>query len=284
MSVKVLQDRLRTYDARNQLEEENALKEIAQDIALSGLSRAGFFKVAAFQGGTCLRILYGLSRFSEDLDFSLQESVPHFEWAPYIKSLQMELEAYGYKFAIQDRSDAKQNVKTVFLKDDSIGKILVLNHRGPSTSKSIKIKLEIDTNPPKCARFEQKYVDFPVTVPVLSHDLPTLFAGKSHALLCRRWEKGRDWFDFLWYVGRKVPINFDFLGKAIDQLGPWKDQGLRVDQKWFLENLRKRVWSTEWSRQKKDVARFLKTRDLDLLNHWSAEFFLERIDVLSSFL
>src|SRR5207237_1062275 len=102
MSIKVVQDRLDQYGAKNQLEEENALKEITQEIALLGLSRSGFFKVAAFQGGTCLRIFHGLSRFSEDLDFASNRVSPSFDWNIYLKGLQAEIEAYGYKLAIQD--------------------------------------------------------------------------------------------------------------------------------------------------------------------------------------
>ena len=193
MSVKLIQDRLSRYQSRNQLEEENAIKEITQEVALSGLSRAGFFKIAAFQGGTCLRILYGLNRFSEDLDFVLNQPDQTFDWTPYLKSLKTELEAYGYQLQIQDRSNAENAIKVGFLKDDSIGKVLFLSHRNQQgLASSIKIKLEIDTNPPGGSTVEQKYIDFPVTVPILAHDSSSLFSGKSHALLCRSWEKGRD--------------------------------------------------------------------------------------------
>lgn len=279
MSIKIIQDKLDQYKPQNQLEEENALKEIAQEIALSALSRAGFFKVAAFQGGTCLRILYGLNRFSDDLDFALNEPDPSFKWAPYLKNLQTELEVYGFQFKIEDR-DKDTSVKSVFLKDDSIGNILILNHRNQGKSKMIKIKLEIDTTPPLGAKNEQKTINFPVTVPVISHDLPSLIAGKSHALLCRDVAKGRDWFDFIWYAGGKTPINFDLLTKAIKQYGPWKNQKIQVDKKWYSENLSVKIERTDWKKQKKDVERFLKANDLDLLRQWGTAFFLDRLAVL----
>lgn len=281
MNTRVVQDRLNQYQPANQIEEENAIKEITQEIALSGLSRAGFFKSAVFQGGSCLRILYGLNRFSEDLDFALQKPDPAFDLSNYLSSLQGELASYGYKIDIQDRSKEGSAVKAGFLKDDSIGKVLTLRHPGQGTRKSIRIKLEVDTNPPEGAQSEQKYIDFPVTVPILVHDLPSLFASKSHAILCRPWPKGRDWFDFVWYVGRKVTINYDLLSAAIEQAGPWKGQGIRINKAWFLERLREKILFTDWQDQKEDVVRFLKQSDLDLLNTWGAEFFLDRISVLA---
>lgn len=284
MSIEIIQERLNSYQSRNLNEEENALKEITLEIALSGLSRAGFFKVGVFQGGTSLRILYRLNRFSEDLDFALQEPNPSFDWVPYLNALQIELETYGYQLQIQDRSSQNGNVKSAFLKDDSIGKILLLSHRNPSTPRSIRIKLEIDINPPLGAKVEQKYIDFPVTVPILIHDLPSLFAGKSHALLCRPWAKGRDWYDFLWYVGRRVVPNFEFLTNAIQQVGPWKSQDLEVTQEWYIEKLKEKMVSIDWEKNKEDIAKFLKQTDLDLLQSWEASFFLDRLALLKEYL
>ena len=94
MSVEMIQQKLLSYNSQTLLEEENALKEIAQEIALMSLSRTGFFRVAAFQGGTCLRILYGLERFSEDLDFVLDMPDKKFNWDIYIKGMTEEFKAY----------------------------------------------------------------------------------------------------------------------------------------------------------------------------------------------
>lgn len=279
MSIKIIQDKLDQYGPRNQLEEENALKEIAQEIALSSLSRAGFFKVAAFQGGTCLRILYGLNRFSEDLDFALNKPNESFKWSPYLKNMKTELETYGFQFNIEDKSKNKR-VKDVFLKSDSIGNLLTLNYKGGANRRQLKIKLEIDTNPPLSAKNEQKYINFPVTVPVVCHDLPSLFAGKSHALLCRDFVKGRDWYDFAWYAGRRTSINFDFLSNAIEQLGPWKGRKTVVDKKWYAKALSEKIKIIDWKKERKDVERFLKPNDLDLLENWSASFFLDQLSLL----
>ena len=284
MSIELIKSRLEQYQTKNQAEQENAFKEITQEVVLSGLARAGFFKNAVFQGGTCLRILYGLNRFSEDLDFALIQPNSSFEWKPFLYSLKIELEAFGYHLEVQDRSSVANPVKVGFLKEDSLGKLLFIHHRNQGVPKAIKIKLEIDTNPPAGGAWEEKFIDFPVTVPVLSHDLPSLFAGKSHALLCRPWEKGRDWYDFNWYVGRKSRVNFDLLTHAIHQAGPWKAQQISVNKEWYLEKIRTKIRETDWDKQKKDVVRFLKQGDLDLLSSWSTEFFLNRVGTLEDYL
>lgn len=282
MSIKVIQERLLSYQTANSLEEQNALKEITQEIALSALARAEFFKIGVLQGGTCLRIFHGLNRFSEDLDFSLQNPSQNFAWGTYLRKLQTELEIYGYNIQIQDRFALHNNVKIGFLKDDSIGKVLTIRHS--QIQATLKIKLEIDTNPPIGGTFEQRYLEFPVTVPVLCDDLPSLFAGKSHALLCRKWEKGRDWYDFDWYVANRVKPNFPLLTNTIQQFGPWKNQGLQVTLKWYLQQIQEKIRSTDWNKQRQDVARFLKHQNLDLLKQWNAKFFLERADRLANYL
>lgn len=284
MSVDIIQEQLKVYKPQSQQEEENALKEITQDVVLSALSRAEFFSVAKFQGGTCLRILYGLNRFSEDLDFSLIEPSSSFEWEPYLRKIHQELKTYGYQLEIQDKSKAGEAVHKTFLKEDSIGNALVFNHLRASSLKKIKIKLEVDTNPPKGAVTEQKYIDFPVTVPVVADDLPSLFAGKSHALLCRPWEKGRDWYDFNWYVSKKIAPRFELLSAALDQLGPWKGKELKIDKAWYLEQMKSKINRTNWEKQKKDVEPFLKPVDRDLLKHWGVDFFLDRLRKLQSYL
>jgi hypothetical protein len=284
VSVKVIQDRLEQYGPRSRQEAENALKEITQEIALSGLARAGLFKKAALQGGTCLRIYYGLRRFSEDLDFALKAPDLDFDMKPYLASLRVELAAYGYQLEVSDRSTPGAAVKAAFLKDDSLGKLLLFRHRAAGTPRAVKIKLEVDANPPAGAVVEQKHLEFPVTVPVACHDLPSLFAGKAHALLCRSWEKGRDWYDFDWYVGRRAQINYALLSSALDQQGPWKGRGVRAGKRWFLRELRARIKSAGWEKHKRDIARFLRESDLDLIEPWSTKFFLERARVLEGYL
>ena len=223
MSVEVIHQKLLGYDCKTVLDQENALKEIAQEIALLALSRAGFFRVAAFQGGTCLRILYGLERFSEDLDFVLEKPDKNFNWEPYVENMREEFKAYGFSLDVINKTKLDKAVRTTFLKADSGGGMLVIKD-SKSNRQKLQIKLEIDTNPPEGSTYELKYLDFPFPYGIQSQDLPSLFASKSHALLCRDYIKGRDWYDFSWYVARKISINFTLLNKAIMQAGPWMNQ------------------------------------------------------------
>ncbi len=286
MSVKIIQERLDSYQPKSQQEEEFALKEILQEIALAGLSRTDFFKYAAFQGGTALRILYSLDRFSEDLDFIGTKAEPGFRWSDYLQNLETEFMAYGIEVKAEDRSQlSDETVKKAFLKDQSFGKIMTLNHWGKSGRiGSIRIKFEIDTNPPAGSRSETKYLDFPFATAVIVQDPPSLFAGKSHALLCRSYVKGRDWYDFLWYVSRKTPINFEFLFKACEQQGPWAGQSFNRDKAWYLSEMDKKIRAIDWSDAKKDVARFLRQASLSTLDLWSLEFFLDRLKKMEGYL
>ncbi len=282
MSVKIIQERLESYRCQTQQEEEFALREITQDVALAALSRAGFFKGAAFQGGTCLRILYSLNRFSEDIDFVLQRQDRHFRLEPYLKNLALEFEAYGYRLVVQDRSKVTDAVKKAFLKDDSIGKVLTFRHmEWTPASRAIRLKLEVDSYPPQGSEFETKFLDFPFPFSVTVQGLPSLFAGKSHALLCREYVKGRDWYDFVWYATRRTPINFPLLAAACEQLGPWRGQKLTLDMTWYQEQMEKKIRSIHWKSVREDAARFLKQREQATLQIWDEEFFLDRLRRLS---
>jgi hypothetical protein len=283
MSVEIIQQKLFAYQCQTVLDQENALKEIAQEIALMALSRAGFFRIAAFQGGTCLRILYGLERFSEDLDFVLEKADKNFDWGKYINTMQEEFSAYGYTLEITDRTAVEKAVKSVFLKADSQGGMLILKDLRTHKPK-LKIKLEIDTHPPEGSIYELKYLDFPLPYSVKTQDLPSLFAGKCHALLCRDYVKGRDWYDFVWYVSRQVPINFSLLNHAIAQAGPWKGTNITVTPTWFLHELKIKITTIDWRVAKQDVAKFLRPREMTTLDLWSEDFFLSRLEKLSSYL
>lgn len=285
MSVKILQERLETYQCRSEQDEENAMKEILQEVALSALARTDFFKHAAFQGGTCLRILYSLDRFSEDLDFILQKPNPKFAWQPYFKGLEEEFRNYGVDVAIKSASDADDTVQKMFLKEDSIRKILILKHQPRNRRPAaMRIKFELDINPPAGGRSEIKYADFPFPFAVTAQDPPTLFAGKSHALLCREYIKGRDWYDFLWYVSRKVSPNYEFLARACEQQGHWQGKSLTIDKAWFLSQLDKKIRSVDWNQAKNDVGRFLKPREQENLILWNGDFFTDRLEKMRNYL
>jgi predicted nucleotidyltransferase component of viral defense system len=277
MSVEVIQQKLLSYQCQTVIEQENALKEIAQEITLMALSRSGFFQKAAFQGGTCLRILYGLERFSEDLDFVLEKPDENFTWDNHVSGMHDEFKLYGYTLEVINKNKLGKVVKTAFLKAESLGGILVIKDMRTNRPK-LQIKLEIDTNPPEGSSYELKYLDFPLPYGVKTQDLPSLFSGKIHALLCRPYTKGRDWYDFVWYVSRKINVNFSVLNHAISQKSPWED--IHVDAQWLFEKLKEKIKHTDWSEAKKDVARFLKPRELLTLDLWSNDFFLSRLDKL----
>jgi hypothetical protein len=285
MSTAIVQERLDSYRCLSAQDEENAIREIAQEIILGGLSRVGFFKKAAFQGGTCLRILYGMERFSEDLDFVLKERESGFRLLAYLEESLRELSIYGFEFSIIDKKEADTAVQKRFLKDDSLVKLLTFQHFKPGRDKkSIRIKLEVDTNPPGGGRVETKYLDYPFVYEITAQDPPSLFAGKCHALLCRAYVKGRDWYDFVWYVSRRTQVNYDLLSAAIDQTGPWEGKGLHVDRAWFLKALTDCVGGIDWDKARNDVLRFVKPRDIASVKVWSADFFRDRIQKLSEYL
>lgn len=279
MIVKIIEDRLKTHDLVTAESYDLALNEIFQEIALAALARSGFFKHAAFHGGTCLRILYNLQRFSEDLDFVLKEPILNFSWQNHFQNMLLEFEAYGIQVTVQDRHQ-NETVKKFFLKENSIGQILVFKEGRTGPRKKIKIKFEIDTNPPAGSRFENRYLTFPFAFAVTTQDLPSLFAGKSHALLCRAYTKGRDWYDFLWYVDKKTTLNFELLSAAIDQNGPWQGQKLNIDKPWYLHEMEKKIKSLDWQKAKDDIARFLRPRDQVSLKVWHEDFFLDQLNKL----
>lgn len=283
MSIEIIQQKLLTYQSKTILDQENALKEIAQEIALLALSRAGFFDLAAFQGGTCLRILYGLERFSEDLDFVLEKPDKYFDWSLYVSSMQEEFNTYGYQLEITNKSKLDKVIKTAFLKADSEGGLLILKDLRTNRPK-LQIKLEIDTHPPAGSHYDLKFLDFPLAYSIKTQDIASLFASKSHALLCRQYVKGRDWYDFLWYVARQAPINLTLLTHAINQAGPWEKEDIKITSEWYIEALSQKIIQIDWESAKKDVARFLRPRELETLNLWSKDFFLSRVEKIKSYL
>src|SRR3990167_539116 len=281
MNVAIIQQRLNTYQCKTPLDEENAIKEITQEVALMALARANFFRVASFHGGTALRILYGLQRFSEDLDFALQQPNEHFKWSQYFDTIDNELKNYGYQAEFQERSKADQNIKKAFLKDNSIGKVLILHY--PSAfhrMKKIRIKLEIDINPPSGAQSELRYLDYPLPFSVRAQTLPSSFSGKIHALLCRNYMKGRDWYDFIWYVAMKTDINYPLLSSALYQTGSWARQSLEINKPWILSALEQKILAIDWQQAAQDVSRFLKPNEQKSLELWHQDFFMSLLQKL----
>lgn len=281
MSADLVQTRLDAYHCASALEEEQALREISQEIVLAGLGRTDFFGRAGFQGGTCLRIFHRLNRFSEDLDFALMEPDTSFELRPYLEQVCDELSAYGYAIEIDDRSKIGQPVQKAFLKDDSLGTLLRLDYR-PRTGplRKLRIKLEVDTRPPDGASYEMPVLDYPFPSAVRVFDLPSLFAGKIHALLCRSYLKGRDWYDFVWYTARRTPINHALLSAALDQQGPWAGRSPVTNEAWCVEALRAVIQQIDWAQARRDVQRFVHPRERPSLELWTEAFFLAQCEKL----
>jgi hypothetical protein len=277
MSIGIVQERLATYNCNSTLEEEQALREITQEIILAALGRANFFRQTGFQGGTCLRIFHSLNRFSEDMDFALIKPDTAFALPPFLERVRLELEAFGYALEIEDRSKIGAAVRQVFVKDESLGKLLHLNYR-PSAGpmRKLRIKLEVDTNPPAGATYEMPVLDYPFPAAVRVFDLPSLFAGKVHALLCRNYLKGRDWYDFIWYTARRTPINHALLSAALDQQGPWRGRRPVTTDSWCVEALAAVIEGLDWKQARRDVQRFVKPRELPSLDLWTRDYFLQQ--------
>ena len=277
--IELIQKRLAEYKVLTPLEEENALKEIVQEIILFALWQADFFEVAAFQGGTSLRILHGLNRFSEDIDFILLEPNPSFSWQPYLDKLAETCQEFGIAPEVLDKAQMDKNVRAALIKDTSIANQLNLefmNHSG----RKLTIKLEIDCNPPAGSGFEYQYLDFPVDYEVCHQDQSSNFALKIHALLCRPYLKGRDWYDFSWYIAKGITPNLNLLENALVQYGPWQGQNIVVDRGWLENALAEKIVSINWQDAANDVERFLKPVEQKSLSLWSERFFRSKLSRL----
>lgn len=278
MLDKVLSAKIRDYVPANPVEQENVLQELMQHYVLSSLSRAGMFAEAMFHGGTALRITAGMNRFSEDLDFLLKRPDPDFRWQSYLEAVRKDCAQEGIPFEVQDKSQAGKAVQKAFLKTDSIGKILELDLPFERyKARKLRIKLEIDTNPPAGSTFTTSYLTFPVTAPLTTQSLESGFAMKLHALLCRPYVKGRDWYDFVWYVARKTRPDLDLLHNALRQQGPWAGQQFKMTMRWVQESLTAAIRRIDWTAARNDVQRFLPLREQEGIRAWSADFFLHQL-------
>jgi hypothetical protein len=277
----IIRDKLRQYAAENAIEEENAVKEILQEIVLYALWRCNFFNAALFQGGTSLRILYGLPRFSEDLDFLLRVPDNTFNWSPYLRVLTEVVGQFGLKLEARPKVRMDTAIRQAVIKDDSIASQLDLSFAGRGRPKTIRIKLEIDVNPPMGSGEATTYLDFPSDYEVRHQDLPSNFALKIHALLCRGFLKGRDWFDFSWYVSRGIAPNLVLLRNALLQAGPWAgDETILVDTAWLKAALSTAIERIDWNEAAEDVRRFLRPAELKSTELWSNRFFLAKMEKL----
>lgn len=275
----IVTEMLKKYSTESVFDKKNAVKEIMQELVLCGLSRAGFFKHAAFYGGTALRIFYGLDRFSEDLDFSLTAPDPDFELSEYFPDLKKELASYGLNVEISEKRKTKESpVRSAFLKGNTKEHFLLFYASDSATAgiagdEMIKIKFEVDTNPPDGANFEHKYRLLPSPYEITLYDMPSLFAGKVHAVICRAWKsrvKGRDLYDYLFYLSRGTKLNIGHLKARLVQSEAWKNEdNFTVEDAKRL--LCERFDTIDYEQAKNDVRPFIK--DAAALGIWNADFF-----------
>ncbi len=283
-----IQAMLQRYPCQTGQDYVNALKEIIQEVALLGLWRAKFFEHAAFYGGTALRILYGLDRFSEDLDFSLLRPQADFKLSAYHQAIREELESLGFVVLIEEKKKSVETaIESAFIKADTkehLIKTEVPEEIARSFQKNtwMNIKLEVDTDPPGDFETEAKTLLLPIPFSVNTFQQPDLFAGKIHAILMRRWAnrvKGRDYYDFVWYVARGIPVRLKHLEARLRQSEGWTSQS-SLTQHDVLELLRKKISELNIGAAKRDVAPFLKDKKATEL--WSKDFFISLLDKLAT--
>jgi predicted nucleotidyltransferase component of viral defense system len=272
---------LATYEIRSAEDSLRALREVMQEIALLGLWRSKFFEKAAFYGGTALRVLYGLDRFSEDLDFSLLKKGLSFDLADYSQALKKELASFGFAVEIESRAKpASAAIQSAFLKADTRTQMITVEFDKSLIQKVprnqvLKIRLEVDTDPPPGFTTEIRYLLRPVPLAVRTFSLSDLFAGKMHAVLCREWKsrvKGRDWYDLVWFAAYHPELHLAHLEQRMRQTGHWEGPAPLTTED-LRDMLKRRVDKVDIDQIRREVEPFVK--DAAALAIWSKEFFLD---------
>ena len=262
------------YDIVTTDDRHNATHEVMQQVTLAALYRAGFFNKAAFYGGTCLRIFHGLQRFSEDLDFSLMNKEESFTLDDYTNIIADEFKALGREVIISRKNKSiKTPIESAFLKDNT-----EIYNIAFQTQKSVKIKIEVDTNPPLLFNTEQQLLLLPFSFMVNCFDIPSLFAGKMHAFLFRGWNKrvkGRDWYDLEWYIRNGYTLDFNHLKERSIQSG---HSTLDFNYEEFTNLLKSRIEKTNIEMVKEDVRPFIKNSNE--INIWSVDYFLKLVELI----
>ena len=271
----VFDQMLAQYEIRTISEKRNAIHEVMQQITLLALNRAGFFDVAAFYGGTCLRIFYGMERFSEDLDFSLLQKNKEFNLETYFDFIKNEFNTMGRNVEISRKIKKQESqVESAFLKDTT--EIYTIEYQ---TERSVKIKIEVDKDPPLLFQTEYKLQLLPYSFMTRCFTLPGLFAGKLHAFLFRNWEnrvKGRDWYDLEWYVRKGVIADFNHLKERALQSGYTAVEDFTTEV--CINLIKKRIQQTTMELVKEDVLPFLKNPEE--INIWSIDYFLQLVEMI----
>ena len=278
----MIKEWIEEYNPQNEEEILSALREIMQEITLAGLSRTNFFEKAAFYGGTALRIFYGLDRYSEDLDFSLLKPDPDFSIEPYFKAILDEFKSLGLTVSISEKKKTKQTtIDSAFLKAETIWQEIILEdiikETGVKSNKNLKIKIEVDRQPPLNFKTEEKLILRPFSFYVKCFTQPSLFAGKMHALLIRKWVnrvKGRDWYDLEWYIKKGVSLDVNHFITRAKETNDW--QGDSISHEQIIELLDTKIKSVSFKSIREDVSKFIKNDDA--FNIWSPNYFRDLIE------
>ena len=275
---QVITDFIRSMEPRSAQDYDRALRETIQHVALLGLWRVGFFEHAAFYGGTALRIVHGLPRFSEDIDFSLLGPRIEFSLDSYLSGLKTELAGFGFETDVATSGRTRSAVESAFIKANTRIHLLRISAAASlagavPANQLLKVKLEVDTDPPGDFSTKVSSLLFPIPFYVRVYSLSDLFAGKMHCVLYRRWRKrvkGRDWYDMIWFLGRETRLHLRHLEARMRQSGDWTG-GCELQRDDFLRLYRTRVEATDFDQAVSDVLPFIgDSRELDV---WGRGFF-----------
>lgn len=281
---EAIKNMLERYTCTSTQEYTRALREIIQEITLVGLWRAKFFEEAAFYGGTALRIFYGLDRFSEDLDFSLLQPDEGFSLDRYNQGVKAELLSFGFDITVEKKTkDQGCKVESAFIKTNTLQELLKIGippikYRGFHPQTLMKIKFEVDIDPPLGFNVESKFLNDPIPVGIKTYTKSDLFSGKMHALLCRLWKgrvKGRDWYDFVWYIRKKIPLNLAHLQERMYQT-EHLSKGQILTKEALIKMLHDKISKLDIEKASQDIRPFIP--DEAQIASWSQDYFHQFVD------
>lgn len=236
-----------------------------QHCYLFALSKTDFFNYAAFHGGTCLRIVDKIDRFSEDLDFVvIQPGTPSEKLTSLLNEAVEILDGMGLPLEVK-HNNINNNVQKVFLKEATlVKKFLSKNPKYALQDGKSKIKIEIDIDPPDGSTYREVNITFPEDFKIKIQDHNSSFSGKLHAVLCREffhgsdsYIKGRDYFDLDWYLTKKIEPNYELLKNSLFKAGPYKDQEIKISKQWLHEKIENKLKTLNWELAKKDMTNLL---------------------------
>lgn len=282
----LVEEMIKQYNPETTEEVKAALKEILQSIVLVGLSRSGFFNKASFYGGTALRIFYGLNRYSEDLGFTLNEKDENFNFEQYFKTINEVALSYGLELEISYKTkNIDTPIESAFAKLNTYQTLIKLKVNSNLTKylhkdELMKVKFEVDCYPSFGFNVESKWLDNPEYASVNVLDLPSLFAGKIHAILCRTYKnnvKGRDYYDFLFFIRKRVKPNLEFLKNKLIETGK-----LTINDEFNTDIVKQmlinKIKTVDFAQIKNDAQKFIfKNENLD---YFSRELFIDMIQKL----